>query len=230
MVQVRSDIQIDLPQGSLSAIMEGSGEPESGYLDVNITLGEEPPFGFDPVVLAAFTLTGMIRFAKRIGTAQNLCAVTSGEYFGMRDLIFDQGGQLTSSIRVQRRGDQLHADLKIWGSVQLPDLLDVSGPFQEKFEPVGPGRIDGTFPIAFLAVDGAIVGATAHTHYMLNTTQTLPCEHFRNILLTMNRDSSKLRQREKIVLFDDKSAANRHLGLLHGDAPLETRFALAEAA
>jgi len=149
----------------------------------------------------------------------------------VRDLVFEQGGTLSSTIRVHRNGDGLLGDLRIWGTAQLPPLVDVGGPFQERFQPAGPGRIDGTFPIAFLTETGGTIRAVASTRYALETVQTLPCDHFRNILLTMSRTGPlSLRQREKIVLFDNKADASRHMAALERNLPLEERFAMAEAA
>jgi hypothetical protein len=215
MIKLTADISLRTDKGLTSGYLSGSGDPDSGFIAVSIELAKDGRTVLDPVLATAYTITGCPRFARVHGAATNLWLQTGGSYACIRDVTFDSGKQLSSRLFARREGESIHMDLKIWGNVDdTPTLAGVDRPFQERFDPAGAGRIEGSFDVDFRTVEGGLLHARARTIYALDTVSTLPRTHFRNIVLDVAVDKDSLAQREFISLFDDEQAAREQLASL----------------
>ena len=191
-----------------TALIEGSAYLESGFLTGLIQSADNTMSRSEQALMTAFTFTGCPIAAHTEVSDINPWVWTGGAYIGRRVLTGD-GFSARSELRSRLAEDGIIMDLMLEVDGEVPAIIGVARPFQERIEQQRPGILRGDFDIVFLTDQGEL-SCKAQTEYLLDTSRSVPTV-YRNITILTADENGGLRQIEQIDLFDRQDYADDDL-------------------
>ena len=127
------------------------------------------PKNFEPMIFNCLLITGYPSVSKSTGNSRN--PFKGKQYHYYRSIEFENG----QSLKLETKCDLetvdgveiLNSSFVINGDLNTPILISVE-PVVETWIPIGPGRVDGVFPMVWRDEKGNALTGIAKTEYHIN--------------------------------------------------------------
>ncbi len=207
-VKVTLACQVDINGTEFNCAGTAFGAPGLGNLVATVVSDRDLPRGFDMSLLTYVCLTGDPPMGRVLGAVSNPFA-EKRVFRACRTLDLGTHGSLTTTWEATEPTTGRREDFSISGTVNVPKLVSLE-PTVETWTPVGPGRFDGRFELAWRDADGNVIRGTAISEYYLPDGYELPQQMYRDIRFAIRSDGRRLWQTEHIVIFGHDLMATDH--------------------